>query len=115
MGKIDKLEQTFAWSYTSDYGQQVFDYNNAFGTKLQALEHLCMLAKVELTEELKREHGIDGFNENMHNEMERIKAELERLKVMQVKTYDLVTKKQEVVGEKTPSKPKAKTKKVNAK
>ena len=107
MAELLHLTQPWAFSYVNNFGKEIHG-NGRFNSKLEALEALCRNANIKITDEIKEQFGVGSFDEALSAELDRIKDELSRLKVMQVKTYDLANEKQETVVEKTPSKPKAK-------
>lgn len=110
MTELLHLTTNYSFAYLNNHGKEVHG-TGRFNSKLEALEQLCQNSGTIITDDLKEQYGVGKSAEAVCEAVTLLQSEVEKLKAMQITTYDLIQNKQETEGEKTIVKQPAKSQK----
>ncbi len=107
MTELLHLTTNYSFAYLNNHGKEVHG-TGRFNSKLEALEQLCSNSNTIITDDLKERFGVGKSAEAVCEAVTLLQSEVEKLKAMQITTYDLIQNKQVTTPEKTPAKQNAK-------
>ena len=118
MTKIKMVQQHYVWAYNDAFGKEVHG-NGMCNSKLEAVEKLCKEASIPMTDEIRKQFGVDitEADEALQSQLDQMRADIEFLKQHIAKTLDMIEStnktivdnlkpKEEKTEKKKPGRPK---------